>query len=348
MEIEQKYMVCTSCMTYNQSQYIVDTMNGFSMQDTTFPVINLILDDASTDGAPDVILCYLTDYFETPYCDRETEDYRLICAKHKKNPNCTFVVFFLKYNHYSIKKTKIPYQAEWINNAKYIAFCEGDDYWNAPLKLQKQVDFMETHPEYDMVTTASMIYEQGVGMKKGTYGHEYRGIQDLLAGNYIYYASILQRKSLEDRYIQEVGYHADWKMGDWPRILHCAIVSKIGYIDEPMTVYRVLLNSASHFDCFEKFKEFNENSVQVAKFLIDRYNLKGDELYSILDNWLNRRLLMKACSLGDWEIVRQYRHKVRDLSAKERFLVVLLSNPFSNSIYKIYKTVRFSFRRRAK
>ena len=143
-------MVCTSCMTYNHAPYIVDAMNGFTMQETTFPVYYLITDDASTDGEPEVIKQYLADHFQSPYRTEDTDDYYLICAVHKTNPNCNFIVFFLKYNHYSIKKSKLPYQAEWRDNAKYIALCEGDDYWTHPRKLQMQYDFLETHPDYSM------------------------------------------------------------------------------------------------------------------------------------------------------------------------------------------------------
>ena len=50
MEQNYKYMVVTKCMTYNQSKFICDTLKGFEMQATTFPVVYCIVDDASTDG----------------------------------------------------------------------------------------------------------------------------------------------------------------------------------------------------------------------------------------------------------------------------------------------------------
>ena len=144
-EQEYKYMVATCCFTFNHAPYIVDAMNGFTMQETTFPVVTLIVDDASTDAEPEVIRQYITDYFQEPYHLEETEDYHLICAKHKQNPNCEFVVFLLKYNHWG-KKDKTPYYLGWMNSAKYHALCEGDDYWIYPGKLQSQVDYLENHP----------------------------------------------------------------------------------------------------------------------------------------------------------------------------------------------------------
>lgn len=155
-------MVVTCCSTYNHAPYIVEAMNGFAMQETNFPVYYLITDDASTDGEPEVIKQYLADHFQTPYRTEETDDYYLICAVHKTNPNCNFIVFFLKYNHYSIKKPKRPYQAEWRENTKYIAICEGDDYWTDPMKLQIQAEFLDTHSDYSAVATQStVIYESG-------------------------------------------------------------------------------------------------------------------------------------------------------------------------------------------
>lgn len=146
---QYKWTVCTSCMTYNQSTYIEDALNGFTMQKTNFPFVCIVVDDASTDGEQDVIKKYLEQHFEledkTITRNEETEDYVLSFARHKTNRNCFFAVLFLKYNHYR-KKSKLPYISKWIDNSKYLAMCEGDDYWTAPQKLQTQVDYLETHP----------------------------------------------------------------------------------------------------------------------------------------------------------------------------------------------------------
>ena len=151
--MENTYKVCIKCFTFNQANYIEDAMHGFVMQQTDFPYVAAVVDDASTDGEPEVIKRFLEKEFDMASAVQdETEDYVRVVAKHKTNVNCTFVVVFLKYNHYSIKKRKLPYFKEWFDNAKYIALCEGDDYWTDPLKLQRQVDFLEEHEEYSMST----------------------------------------------------------------------------------------------------------------------------------------------------------------------------------------------------
>lgn len=152
-----QFMVCVRCMTFNQSSYIEDALNGFTMQETNFPFVCTILDDASTDGEQEVIKKYLQEHFDmenkSVVRNEETDDYVLTFAQNKLNKNCYFAVLYLKYNHYSnkeIKERKFTYIAEWHDNAKYIALCEGDDYWTHPQKLQMQVDFLESHPDYTM------------------------------------------------------------------------------------------------------------------------------------------------------------------------------------------------------
>lgn len=145
------FLVRINCNTYNQSSYIESTLDGFCMQNTDFSYICTIFDDASTDGQRELLIDYLNKNFEESNDSiallEETDDYVLRFLRHNRNHNCYFALFLLKYNHYKLKKTRIPYLGEWKDNVKYIALCEGDDYWTSPSKLQKQVDFLENHPE---------------------------------------------------------------------------------------------------------------------------------------------------------------------------------------------------------
>ena len=159
---ESKFLVRVCCLTYNHAPYIKDAMNGFCMQETNFPFVCTIMDDASTDGEQEVIKKYLADHFDlddqTIVRNEETDDYVLTYARHKTNHNCFFAVYYLKYNHYSIKKSKVPYISEWQDNVKYIALCEGDDYWICPQKLQIQLDFLENHNDYSLCGTNGIVF----------------------------------------------------------------------------------------------------------------------------------------------------------------------------------------------
>ena len=147
------FLLRTYCATYNHENYIADTLNGFAMQQITFPVVYTIVDDASTDRTADEIKQYINENFDLGEAsvgyDKDTDYGHVTFARHKTNENCYFAVIYLKENHYSQKKSKTPYLKEWMDT-KYIALCEGDDYWTDPLKLQKQVEFMEGHKEYSM------------------------------------------------------------------------------------------------------------------------------------------------------------------------------------------------------
>ena len=146
------FKVSVWCNTYNQTSYIKDTMDSFCMQQTNFPFVCLIMDDASTDGEPEVIKQYLNDYFETKWT-KETDDYHLTLARHQENKNCYFAVYLLKYNHYSIKKLRLKYYREVTNEIDYVALCEGDDYWTDAHKLQKQADALDANPQVTLVYT---------------------------------------------------------------------------------------------------------------------------------------------------------------------------------------------------
>lgn len=160
------FLVRVSCMTFNQTTYITDALNGFVMQQTIFPFVCTIVDDASTDGEQEVIRKYVQDHFDcqdsTVAYEKDTNYGHVTFAQHKNNKNCYFVVVYLNENHYSQKKSKASYIAEWAN-AKYVALCEGDDYWTDPLKLQKQVDFLEAHPNYSLCCHRYKIYNQNDG-----------------------------------------------------------------------------------------------------------------------------------------------------------------------------------------
>ena len=156
-----KFKVTVSCMTYNQSKYITDAMNGFTMQQTSFPFVCTIVDDASTDGEQEVIRKYVEDNFDfsegSVAYHKETDYAHITYAQHKTNKNCYFAVLYLKENHYSQKKDKSPYLKEWRDGVEYMALCEGDDYWLLSDKLQKQYEMMERYPRMTLCTTAGVM-----------------------------------------------------------------------------------------------------------------------------------------------------------------------------------------------
>ena len=159
----QPYLLCTECATYNHEYFITDALRGFAMQITNFPVLYLIIDDASTDGTKEVILSFLKENFDYAAASGKRWDDSIASyhfAIHKQNRNCHFLVLSLKENLYQNPRLKGQLIKEWEKGAKYIARCEGDDYWTNPNKIQKQVDFMESNPDYSMCCHRCSFYYQ--------------------------------------------------------------------------------------------------------------------------------------------------------------------------------------------
>lgn len=170
---KQEYKVLVRCATYNHSKYIEDALNGFAMQQTNFPFVCLVMDDASTDGEQDVIRAWMER--ECDMSRAETIDIStsvVIIVPHMTNNSCTFAFYFLKQNLYGTGK-KTLYVNPWRENCKYEAMCEGDDYWIDPYKLQLQVDFLDSNLDYAFCCHRFSIYEQNTGRWLKEYAYDY-------------------------------------------------------------------------------------------------------------------------------------------------------------------------------
>ena len=120
-------LVSICCITYNHAQFIRKCLDGFLMQETNFPIEILIHDDCSTDGTTEIIREYEAKY-----------------------PDLIFPLYEEENQYQQGKAAEIDFYNYRRARGKYIAYCEGDDYWTDPQKLQKQVDFMEANPEYSV------------------------------------------------------------------------------------------------------------------------------------------------------------------------------------------------------
>lgn len=174
MEKEYKYKVATDCWTYNHAKHIENTLNGFVIQRTNFPVVYIVVDDASTDGEQVIIRKWAESYldFDKKEAYRKNMQYgELLYANHKDNPNAFFALLLLSENHYQNGKFRLRYKyiAEWQENAEFIAVCEGDDYWINPLKLQKQVYVLEEDKDISIVSGGYISVKDGVELSKTCY-----------------------------------------------------------------------------------------------------------------------------------------------------------------------------------
>lgn len=276
------FLVRVSCMTFNHAPYIEDAMNGFCMQETTFPFVCTIMDDASTDGEPEVIKKYLQEHFDLDNKElvrnEETDDYEMTFAQHKTNKNCYFAVYFLKYNHHSIKKSKIPYIQEWQDQAKYIALCEGDDYWIDEKKLEKQTTFLESHPDYGMVYTAYRQKNEITGKSLDIITDERIRYDDTFKWSIIEQrvmigtCTTLRRQGLQHHITEtcKEDYNG-FLMGDTQTWFHFARLSRVGYLRDVTGVYRKQPTGATATFQIERRKAFIKSCLDLHLHLAFKY-----------------------------------------------------------------------------
>lgn len=116
-------LVSIVCITYNHEPYLRQALDGFLMQRTTFPVEIILAEDCSTDGT------------------------RAICEEYAKRYPDKIRYIWSETNVGAVANERRAIEAA---SGKYLAFCEGDDYWTDADKLQLQVDWLETHPDYSV------------------------------------------------------------------------------------------------------------------------------------------------------------------------------------------------------
>ena len=206
-------LVSISCLTYNHVNYIREAVEGFLMQKTNFKFEVLIHDDASTDGTEDIIRAYQQKYptIIKPLYE-ETNQWNS-----GRRGSATF---------------NFP-RAQ----GQYIALCEGDDYWTDPLKLQKQVDFLEANEEFVMCGSLATRSYDNPAIPNDIEGEA--GIfdqKDLAQRNFIPTATVLFRRICVTDYPK---WLTKSPIGDWPLFLICLNHGKIKMFDEQMALRRV-------------------------------------------------------------------------------------------------------------
>ncbi len=249
-------MVSICCLAYNQEKYIRQCLDGFVMQKCNFKYEVLINDDASTDHTVDIIREY-----EKSYPDIVKPIYQTENQWSKKIP---------------ISKTYLyP-----IARGKYIAKCEGDDFWTDPYKLQKQVDALENHPDCCIcLHRVSSIVENDGYDDKRTYPNFKLKTGIFNGSKLIYYACygeyVFQTSSYfirRDTIIQYSNENPKYKQvaatGDTPLLLYAGYVGNAYYIDEIMSCYR--RNSSSSL---ARTKSITETEDKIMEHYMHQINM---------------------------------------------------------------------------
>ena len=210
-------MVSVICLTYNQKDYIRKAIDSFLMQRTAFPFEILIHDDASNDGTTDIVMEYAAAY---------PDKIRLIVQPE---------------NLYS-KAEVYPYINLYrIARGKYLAECDGDDYWTDPLKLQKQADYLEAHPEDVICYHENIIDNQGRIIKAPGKHFFLNYTKDGLRTYNPFYAWAIHVSSrmFRNTYTPEREAEMIRMIGDWPFIVYLSQFGGAHFLpDIEPSVYR--------------------------------------------------------------------------------------------------------------
>lgn len=223
-------LVSIRCITFNHERFIKDALEGFLKQETNFPFEIVIHDDASTDNTAEIIRNY-----------------------EKKYPSIIKAIYE-KENQFSKRDESIDRIMKAACKGKYIAYCEGDDYWTNPHKLQMQIDLMENDKMVSLVHTGfTTINENGTPIDRQYYqrfaklSKKENGLISLFKKNHIMTLTIVIRKEVLD---MDMFLKCPLKY-DYALFFSAAFLGKIKYIPLETGAYRKvstsLMNSKQSF-----------------------------------------------------------------------------------------------------
>lgn len=301
--MSNKPLVTVYCAAYNHEQYIKDALDGFISQETSFPFEVIIHDDASTDSTASIIANYAEQYpsLVIPYYEKE-------------NQYSKGVGFF--------RKSILP-----MARGKYLAFCEGDDYWCDPRKLQMQVDYLEAHPKCAACAHNTLIHDCRYDNESGTVSkmsHDGMIAFARLVMNSGYHtSSLMVRKNI---YHNEPEFVTSVKgVGDYPLKIYLGLIGGIYYINRIMSVYRYMTQGS--------WTDRNSKDSEIAIST----NLQIKKMLSLANEWSSREyednfqqaikqvdfnILEKKCKFREM-IAPQYSPFFKELSFKHRLRIIV-------------------------
>jgi glycosyltransferase involved in cell wall biosynthesis len=211
--IKSSPKVSVLLLTYNHEKWIRQAVQSVLMQKTDFDYGVTIVEDCSSDGTRDAVIDFRQKFPERIDLSLSKEN-----GEYRTNLATAFLA----------------------SSGQYIAQLDGDDYWTSPHKLQKQVDFLDTHPECALCFhNVTVFNEDGTGSPWNLNPpdqEEITGLEDLLVDNYIASCSPMFRAGVLDR-LPDWYYTAAW--ADWPLYILHAQHGKIGYLNEVMGARRL-------------------------------------------------------------------------------------------------------------
>jgi glycosyltransferase involved in cell wall biosynthesis len=238
-------LVSIICLTYNHEDFIQESIDSFLCQETNFQFEIIIHDDASTDGTTQII------------------------AKYQRDQPNKFNVFFRERNQYSLFGFSFLENLIEVAKGKYIAFCDGDDFWLDSRKLQKQIEFLEANSEFSVCFHEVKILENEK-LKENTLTKVPSPVTTILdlakLGNYIHSPSCVFR----NQGTKIIGPHlCESPAADYYLHVMNAQYGNIFFFNEPMAVYRIHKTSCWSSQTYvDQLRKFQRTRAAIIKDLL--------------------------------------------------------------------------------
>ncbi len=263
--------VSICCITYNHENYIRDAIEGFIMQETDFPFEILIHDDASTDSTANII--------------REYEE---------KYPDIIKPIYQTENQHSQGKRVS---KFNWDRaRGKYLALCEGDDFWIDPLKLQKQITEMEKNPDC-YISFHPAIRRWVDGSRRDRVFGEHSNKPNIFSmeevilggGGFMHTGSIILNRLAIPRITAFFDIAPEAPVGDYYVQVLGAEHGGALYLSDVMSVYRSAVPGSWSVRQKENYNSTRPRFIQSSVTSIDKLNLFTNNKYSRIFDIRKRR-----------------------------------------------------------
>ena len=278
-------LVSVNVPTYQHEDFIKECLDSILSQKTTFPFEILIGEDESTDNTPEIC---------KEYARKHPDRIRLFLRDRKTS-----------HLHDENGEPLFRFNVKWLRlsaKGKYIAVCEGDDYWTDEYKLQKQINFLESNPDYSMCFHNAMVFytyqketHPFVDIEEG----EYTGV-DLYENRLIATASIVfVKKCIENK---DYFFNSNFFFGDLVTYLTIAECGRVWYFDESMCAYRKHRGGMMYqvFEDSENVRKFIIHQKQVVETFPAKYKKTGNKhiswFYFLLFSSIYKKHALEALS----------------------------------------------------
>ena len=293
-------LVSVKMLTYNHAPYIAKAIECVLAQKTNFPFELVIGEDCSTDGTREIVLDYAQRFPE--------------------------IIHVITSN----QNVGVRNNSKRVNQAlrgKYIAFCEGDDYWHRDDKLQLQVEYLEHHPECGLICSDYNQFYTKTGREQLNYFKESGkkidkspSISDILSGNGgILTCTVVTRKELfekvraEDPFLHQSDH---FKMGDVQLWAELSLYAKVHRIEDSLATRNLLQESLTQSKDIARVLRFWLSNSEMCVYLCDKHDLPKQIRDSHIRNF-RRNSLRLACYEGNRQLAESVKKKYPGFSIKD-------------------------------